>query len=106
TDNDADGFTNCTGDCCDSSAEGCTVPGAVNPGAVDAPGNHLDDDCDGTPDNAQALCDGSLMSSSADAMDFARAMDICQQQTPGRWGVVSARFVMADGTGAPLAEQH
>src|SRR5262245_61298936 len=46
---DGDGFTTCGGDCCDSTE--CSDPNLVNAGAFDAPGNTLDDDCDGTVDN-------------------------------------------------------
>jgi hypothetical protein len=107
TDEDGDGYTNCTGDCCDSTAEGCTAPERVNPGAFEAPGNELDDDCDGNVDNSSAAtCDQSLASNSANAEDYARAIDICQTATPGHWGVVSAKFTKADGTGAPLDVQR
>jgi hypothetical protein len=108
TDNDGDGFTNCTGDCCDANTEGCSAPERVNPGAFEAAGNNVDDDCDGTVDNAaDATCDSALASDTAVPMDFARAIDLCQQSNGvGHWGVVSARFLKADGTGSPLADQH
>jgi len=109
TDADGDGFTNCGGDCCDSTAEGCADPERVNPGAIEVDGNMLDDDCDGTADNAteQPLCDTGLTSNSANAMDFAKAMDLCAETTATdpHWGVISARFVKADGSGAPNANQ-
>ena len=108
TDQDGDGFTNCDGDCCDTTDEGCLEPEKVNPGAIEVDGNDLDDDCDGTADNAVAmLCDTGLTSNSADPTDYARAIELCQTatETDGRWGVISARFVRADGTGAPNAAQ-
>ena len=109
TDEDGDGFTNCDGDCCDSGDEGCAEPWKVNPGAIEVDGNMLDDDCDGNVDNAvAAMCDTGLTSNSGDAMDYARAMDLCQTATEQdhNWGVISARFVLADGTGAPNANQR
>jgi hypothetical protein len=109
TDEDGDGFTNCTGDCCDSTAEGCVNPERVNPGAIEVDGNTLDDDCDGNVDNAtaQPLCDSGLTSNSPNAMDYAKAMDLCAETTENdpHWGVISARFVKADGTGSPNANQ-
>jgi hypothetical protein len=46
-DEDDDSFGAC--DCCDS-LEACTEPELVYPGALEVPGNGLDDDCDGTVD--------------------------------------------------------
>src|SRR5262249_3484550 len=54
-DSDGDGQSTCGGDCCDSTE--CTNPKLVNQGAFDAPGNNVDDDCDGHVDNAQLACD-------------------------------------------------
>jgi hypothetical protein len=109
-DADGDGFSNCDGDCCDNTAEGCASPELVNPGAFEVAGNELDDDCDGTIDNPVAACDSGLASNSTDPLDYARAMDLCQTATeaPGdwRWGVISAQFVLADGTGAPDTAQR
>jgi hypothetical protein len=107
---DGDGFSTCNGDCCDDPSEGCKSPELVNPGAFEAAGNELDDDCDGEIDNVvAAACDSGLASDSADPVDYARAIDLCQTATedPGdlRWGVVGARFARADGSDAPDAAQ-
>jgi len=102
-DQDHDGFTTCQGDCCDNTAQ-CGQPGLVNPGAFDAPGNNVDDDCDGMADNgATALCDTGLASNSGNAMDYAKAMELCQTatETDHRWGVISAKWSLADGNGTP-----
>ena len=100
-DSDGDGFTTCEGDCCDQSE--CAQPQLVNPGAFDAVGNTLDDDCDGIVDNTQTVCDLGLMSSSGNALDYAKAMDICQSATESsrRWGVISANFTQTNGSGTP-----
>jgi hypothetical protein len=105
-DQDMDGFTTCGGDCCDSTE--CSKPEAVNPGAFDAAGNHVDDDCNGTVDDTILLCDQNLASNSADALDFAKAIDICQTatETDKRWGVISGSLTLVDGTGVPDPEGH
>ena len=102
-DADGDGFTTCGGDCCDSTE--CSNPALVNPGAFDAPGNGVDDDCNGTVDDAQTLCDQNLASGTQNGMDYAKAIDLCQQTTMAekKWGVISAQLTLADGTGVPAA---
>jgi len=100
-DRDGDGVTTCGGDCCDSTE--CGSPGLVNAGAFDAPGNNFDDDCNGTVDDTQLLCDQNLASGSLNANDYAKAIDLCQTatMTEKKWGVISAALTLADGTGAP-----
>ncbi|MBK8937532.1 MAG: hypothetical protein IPM79_07780 [Polyangiaceae bacterium] len=107
-DMDGDGWTRCQGDCCDDVASGaCGDPLLVNPGAFEVPGNMVDDDCDGTVDNVLAGCDGALASNSADALDYARAMELCAMtvENPAlqdkKWGVISANFYRANGAGTP-----
>lgn len=107
-DEDGDGFTNCGGDCCDAAGAGCTNPELVNPGAFEAEGNMVDDDCDGQTDNILAAnCDAALTSNSTTASDYAAAIDICQTSTIGetKWGLISAKLAKADGTGTPLPQQ-
>ena len=108
-DADGDGITTCGGDCCDSTNDGCADPKLVNPGAFEAPGNMVDDDCDGMVDNvAAATCDTGIASNSSNAMDYAKAMELCQTATMAdkKWGVISARFARADGNNAPDASQY
>jgi len=110
-DADGDGFTVCGGDCCDTPNDGCGDPNLVNPGAFEAAGNTVDDDCDGQVDNIVAAnCDAALTSDSANALDYAAAMDLCQTTTenPGdtKWGVISANFTLADGSGVPNVDQR
>lgn len=106
-DQDGDGWTACQGDCCDSPAD-CGSPNLVNPGAFEVAGNMVDDDCDGTVDNVLAGCDTGLASNSGIATDYAKAIDLCASTvevpaTPQqkKWGVISANFFKADGTGSP-----
>jgi hypothetical protein len=105
-DADGDGYTTCGGDCCDSTE--CDEPAKVNPGAFDVPGNGIDDDCDGIVDNSVGLCDQNLASNSQSAIDFAKAIDICQMasMTDMKWGLVDAQLTLADGTGVPAADSH
>lgn len=105
---DGDGWTACNGDCCEDSTQ-CSAPKLVNPGAFEFPGNGVDDDCDGTIDNVLGACDSGLSSGSANAMDYAKAIDLCQTttETPPlaqkKWGVISAQFFRANGAGTPNA---
>jgi hypothetical protein len=107
---DGDGWGACAGDCCDADGEACFAPEKVNPGAVEYVGNDVDDDCDGQKDEAPVACDEGLKSDSADPLDYARALDLCSftEESPAdpkdrRWGVISAKFTLADGKGAPAA---
>jgi hypothetical protein len=90
-DADGDGWTTAQGDCND-----CTDQ--MNPGAFDFPGNGIDEDCNGTPDDEPTSCDQGLPIADPDPMNAARAMGLCRVASGDSWGVVSARFVKADGT--------
>jgi len=112
-DKDGDGWTVCDGDCCDDVASGnCGTPSLVNPGAFEVAGNMVDDDCDGVADNPVVGCDGALASNSSNAIDYAKAIDICQVTTANpplsqkKWGVISGGFYLADGTGNPAANSR
>jgi hypothetical protein len=96
-DRDGDGFLTCDGDCCDGDQ--CPDPELVNPGAFESPGNEIDDDCDGIIDNADIVCDQTLVSNSGDAMNYARAIDLCETSTSAsrRWGVTSAKLSLTSG---------
>ncbi|MEY4515652.1 MAG: hypothetical protein RLZZ450_7774 [Pseudomonadota bacterium] len=94
SDSDEDGFTVAEGDCNDSDK-------AVNPGAYDFPGDLVDDDCSGDAAEEDEPCDGALKIDSSDAKDAARALGLCKfiGENEKGWGVVSARFTDASGTG-------
>ena len=96
-DHDGDGSSYLDGDCldCDPNA---------GPGAYDFIGNGIDEDCDGTIDNAVDQCDADLALLTQDPDGFAQAIDLCQFTTadatgPDRkWGVISSKLVRADGS--------
>jgi hypothetical protein len=72
----------------------------TNNGAYDVPGNGLDEDCSGTPDDEPVDCDDSLPIAASDAFDGAKAIGLCKKADPNgvEWGVVSAKWVRPDGT--------
>lgn len=105
---DGDGYTPNEGDCndCDKSR---------NPNSVEVltpmGGTPLDENCDGNVDeDPNPPCDGALDLDSLEPLDGARAVDLCKMSTSvADWGVVSAQWVMADGSPPPfdsLAEFH
>lgn len=107
-DQDGDGWTVCDGDCCDVAGPVCGDPALVNPGAYEAPGNNVDDDCDGIIDNPPPTCDSGLGSNLSDPMLYAQAIDLCQvtTETGDSWGVISGAFHQANGAGTPNANQR
>ena len=105
-DRDGDGLTTCGGDCCDSTE--CGKPELVNLGSFDAPGNNFDDDCNGMVDDTLLLCDQGLASNTTNALDFAKAIDICQTSTEqdSKWGVISGSLSRTNGMGTPDPRGH
>ncbi len=97
-DSDNDGFSPAQGDCNDCTSQ-------MNPGAYDYAGNNIDEDCNGTPDDSQISCDQAIAVDSADPMDGARAMGLCKMQTGSSWGVVSAEYILPDGSPPPSGYQ-
>jgi len=103
-DNDGDGYL-FKEDCNDGNPD-------VNPGAYDVPGDSVDNDCDGTADNADDCDTAALALASTNAGDFAKALGLCRTTTAGatgkdkRWGVIKAELVAADGKGKPDPVQH
>ena len=91
-DGDGDGFTPATGDCND-----CTLQ--MNPGAVDFPGNGVDEDCNGVPDDEPANCDTNPFDIGyGDPNTAAQVIGICRTQTGPSWGLISAQYTLADGS--------
>ena len=103
-DMDKDGYKAGADDCndCDPNVN----PGAIEVIAVaDADGGipaPVDEDCDGKIDNVEPLCDIGLDVADSDPMSGAKAVDLCRVAVgPKDWGVVSAKWVMADGSASP-----
>lgn len=73
----------------------------TNKGAHDIPGNGLDEDCSGTPDDEDVDCDtGGFDINGSDPFEAARAMGICKKADPSGkdWGVIEAKWVKPDGS--------
>lgn len=97
---DADGFTPNEGDCndCDKYRN----PNSVE--VINAPGEPaFDENCNGVVDEApDPPCDGMLAIDSLDPLDAAKAVDLCKMSTGFvDWGVVSAQWVLPDGSPMP-----
>jgi hypothetical protein len=74
-DADEDGFSRAAGDCDDCEP-------ARGPGALDLPGNDLDEDCDGEDAaSVPPACDGSLKPGSSEADQAAAALGMCTVKT-------------------------
>ncbi|MEZ4441465.1 MAG: choice-of-anchor L domain-containing protein [Polyangiaceae bacterium] len=107
-DKDQDGFSINQGDCndCDANVNPNAVEVIVDPnmgqggsGGVMEP---ADENCDGNVDEPPMVCDSGLAIDSADPLDAARAMGLCKMSAGnGEWGVVSAQWVLPDGSPAP-----
>ena len=98
-DHDGDGFTIAQGDCndCDPSAN----PGAIE--VITSSGAAVDNDCNGVVDDVPGPCDSALALDSTNPIDGLRAIGLCQQttMTSRTWGVISAKWVLPDGTNPP-----
>jgi len=102
---DKDGWSIADGDCNDCNK-------FINPGAYDIAGNGVDEDCSGKADDEPTGCDSTLTSvAPTSGADGATAMDLCRKTTAApatakerTWGVISADFVLPDGTSAPHAD--
>ena len=101
-DYDSDGYTYCTGDCCETGWEancyGTDSPERINPGSFEMRDNYVDDNCNGQVDEVEH-CDAGLALEVDDyagnATKLAQAMGACA-------GLISAELSLA---GEPITEQ-
>ncbi len=98
---DGDGYSICTGDCCDSKEHCPSVsdPTKVRPGFYEVAGNKIDDNCNGQVDEGATTCSATYsqstdLSNAANrnnaGVQLARAMDICDDASTMGYGLVSA----------------
>jgi hypothetical protein len=108
---DGDGWTACGGDCCDTVGAACGSPKLVNPGAIEVPGDSVDNNCNGVVDEdpyppCSASENFSTDVTTAKALALLNAMEICQIASGGKWGIVSGSpaLTRADGTTTPAMD--
>ncbi len=98
---DGDGFTACDGDCCETT-DTCVSPEKVNPAAAEnSAGVGVDENCDGTADEAATVCDAGLVLDDVAAASAAKALGVCQEVSAldrAGYGLLNAKYVRADGS--------
>lgn len=96
-DRDQDGYSVADGDCDDCNP-------SIHPDAVEVPtrGNATpaDENCDGMIDE-RVTCEPTNVGVQVSADDAAHAMEICDPPGDRDWGLLSARFILANGNAAP-----
>jgi hypothetical protein len=81
-----------------TGGDGGTAP-VCDPGAFDYPGNGQDEDCSGVADDEPANCDVGIPDVGyGDPMVAAKALGLCRAAQGTSWGVISAKYVLADGS--------
>lgn len=97
---DGDGYTPAGGDCedCDPNRNPNALEVPTEPGTT-----AYDEDCDGMIDEDDSvLCDDGLAVDDLDPLSAVRAMELCKTSGDGKeWGVLGARWVLADGSDPP-----
>ena len=93
---DGDGFTYCSGDCCESSWE-CSDPVRTGPASFEIPENGIDDNCNGEVDETES-CDSGIAGDSKDPIDLAKSIGICPVSETRNYGLVSAEILFPDET--------
>ena len=96
---DADGFTSNQGDCndCDPMSNPNAVEVIAGPDENGMTPEPADEDCDGDLDEIE-VCDTGIAVDDMDPMSAAHAVELCQTAGATGWGVVSAQWVMVDGS--------
>ena len=101
---DKDGFTPNQGDCDD--CDPFSNPNSLEVVATDG-SKAKDENCDGTIDEVTpaTTCDQGLDIEDLDPMTVPKAVELCKLSTgPKDWGVVSAEWVLADGSPPQAAD--
>ena len=106
-DHDGDGYTYCTGDCCETTWDCIGEPEKVNPSSFEVPENGVDDNCNGQIDEVVSACDTGIAQDTANPMDMAQSIDLCPVTENQTFGVISAKLLFPDGTEGEIpAQQH
>jgi hypothetical protein len=110
-DHDGDGYSYNDGDCND--CDPFTNPGALDDGSPSADGGPpVDVNCDGVPGGDTYECDDGIQIDDSDALNGARAIGLCRKADPNAtgkdktWGVLSAKYVKADGQDGMNPDSH
>ena len=103
---DGDGYTYCSGDCCETGWDCLGDPVKVNPSSFEVPGNSVDDNCNGQVDEVVSACDTGIAQDTTDPMDMAQSIDLCPVTETQTFGVVSARLLFPDGTEGEIPKQQ
>jgi Protein metal binding site. len=106
-DHDGDGYTYCTGDCCETTWDCIGDPEKVNPSSFEVPENGVDDNCNGQIDEVVSACDTGIAQDTTNPMDMAQSIDLCPVTETQTFGVLSAKLLFPDGTEGEIpAQQH
>ena len=104
---DGDGYTYCTGDCCETTWDCIGDPEKVNPSSFEVPENGIDDNCNGQIDEVVSACDTGIAQETTNPMDMAQSIDLCPVTETQTFGVLSAKLLFPDGTEGEIpAQQH
>ena len=108
---DGDGYTYCTGDCCETaweeSCSGTDSPERINPSSFEVPENGVDDNCNGQVDEVVSACDSGIAQDTVNPLDMAKSIDLCPVSGTQTFGVLSAKLLFPDGTEGDIpVQQH
>ena len=104
---DGDGYTYCSGDCCETGWDCTGDPEKVNPSSFEVPENGVDDNCNGQVDEVVSACDTGIAADTTNPVDMAQSIDLCPVTENQTFGVLSAKLLFPDGTeGTIPAQQH